>query len=104
MVRIAEAERTAIPTRDEVAELPYPSTSLWRDAWRRLIRNKAAVLGMIIILLFIFVATFASFLAPHNPLKINDGLGFLPPARQVYPEIPGLSSVLTLSAEMYLAV
>jgi len=80
MVRIAEAERTAIPTRDEVAELPYPSTSLWRDAWRRLIRNKAAVLGMIIILLFIFVATFASFLAPHNPLKINDGLGFLPPA------------------------
>jgi len=80
MVRIAEAERTAIPTRDEVAELPYPSTSLWRDAWRRLIRNKAAVLGMIIILLFIFVATFASFLAPHNPLKINDGLGYLPPA------------------------
>jgi ABC-type dipeptide/oligopeptide/nickel transport system permease subunit len=80
MVRIAEAESTAIATRDEVAELPYPSTSLWRDAWRRLIRNKAAVLGMIIILLFIFVATFASILAPHNPLKINDGLGFLPPA------------------------
>jgi ABC-type dipeptide/oligopeptide/nickel transport system permease subunit len=80
MVRIAEAESTAIPTRDEVAELPYPSTSLWRDAWRRLIRNKAAVLGMIIILLFIFVATFASILAPHNPLKINDGLGYLPPA------------------------
>jgi oligopeptide transport system permease protein len=35
---------------------------------------------MIIIMLFIFVATFASYLAPHNPLKINDGLGYLPPA------------------------
>lgn len=79
MVRIAKAETPAFQPRAEVAELPYPSTSLWRDAWRRLIRNKAAVLGMIIILLFMFVATFASYLAPHNPLKINDGLGFLPP-------------------------
>ncbi|HET6443612.1 MAG TPA: ABC transporter permease [candidate division Zixibacteria bacterium] len=80
MVRIAKAETTTLRPREEVAELPYPSTSLWQDAWQRLIRNKAAVVGMIIIILFVFIATFAPFLAPHNPLKINDGLGYLPPA------------------------
>jgi len=80
MIRTAEAKSTITQPRDEVADLPYPSTSLWRDAWRRLIRNKAAVAGMIIIILFIFIAAFASELAPHNPLQINDGMGYLPPA------------------------
>ncbi len=57
-----------------------PPRSLWADAWRRLIRNKAAVLGAIIIIFFGLVAIFAPVLAPHNPLKIYDGKGFLPPA------------------------
>lgn len=80
MAGIAEAQRTAVEQHAEVAELPYPSRSLWYDAWQRLIRNKAAVAGMMIIGIFVFVAIFASYLAPHNPLKINDGLGYLPPA------------------------
>jgi oligopeptide transport system permease protein len=33
--------------------------SLWGDAWRRLIKNKAAVIGGVIILLLIFIAVFA---------------------------------------------
>lgn len=57
-----------------------PSRSHWSDAWHRLLRNKAAVLGMIIIGLFLFVAVFAATLAPQNPLKIHDGQGYLPPA------------------------
>lgn len=59
--------------------LARPPRSLWRDAWSRLIRNRAAVLGAIIILFFVFVAIFASSLAPHNPLQIHSGQGFLPP-------------------------
>jgi oligopeptide transport system permease protein len=35
---------------------------------------------MVIILLFVLVAIFAPYLAPHNPLQINDGKGYLPPA------------------------
>ncbi|MFN2189340.1 MAG: ABC transporter permease, partial [Candidatus Promineifilaceae bacterium] len=80
MAQLAKAERTVVQSQLDVAELPYPSTSLWRDAWRRLIRNKAAVVGMVIILLFVLVAIFAPYLAPHNPLQINDGKGYLPPA------------------------
>lgn len=61
------------------AILARPSVSLWTDAWYRLIRNKAAVLGMIIVVLFILVSIFAPWLAPHDPLKIHDGKGYLPP-------------------------
>lgn len=55
-------------------------TSLWVDAWRRLVRNKAAMLGLVIVLLFFFVAIFGPWLAPHDPLQINSGKDFLPPA------------------------
>ncbi len=64
----------------EIMVLSRPSRSLWADAWSRLIRNKAAIVGMVIIVLFAVVALFAPLLAPHNPLQINSGKEFLPPA------------------------
>ena len=64
----------------EIMVLSRPSRSLWADAWSRLIRNKAAVVGMVVIVIFVVVALFAPLLAPHDPLKIYDGKGFLPPA------------------------
>jgi oligopeptide transport system permease protein len=42
-----------------LATLVRPPESLWRDAWRRLLRNKAAVAGMV----FIAVVIVAAFLA-----------------------------------------
>ncbi len=57
-----------------------PPRSLWSDAWHRLLRNKAAVAGSIVIVLFALIAIFAPVIAPHNPLKINSGKGYLPPA------------------------
>jgi peptide/nickel transport system permease protein len=40
---------------------------LWSDAFRRLRRNPSAIIGFILVALFVFVAIFAPFLAPHNP-------------------------------------
>lgn len=60
--------------------LSRPSRSLWRDAWHRLIRNRAAVAGAIVILIFAIIGVAAPVLAPHNPLKVYDGKGYLPPA------------------------
>ena len=34
-------------------------TSLWRDAWRRLLRNKLAIAGMVILVLFLIMALLA---------------------------------------------
>ena len=56
-----------------------PGRSLGREAWGRLVRNRASVLGMIIIAIFLTIAIFAPLVAPHNPLLINHGKGFLPP-------------------------
>ena len=69
----------AVATPDVADALSRPARSLWRDAWSRLLHNKAAVAGAIVILFFMFVAIFAPVLAPHNPLELNSGKGFLPP-------------------------
>src|ERR671933_514642 len=50
--------------------------SLWSDARRRLLRNKAAVVSMIYIAVLIVVAVAAPLLAPYNPLKINFGSSY----------------------------
>src|SRR5688572_14594475 len=74
---------TATPqTTARVAEIApaRPSRSLMGDAWRRLLRNKAAVLGMLVIAFFAILAIFAPVFAPHNPLQLHSGQGFLPPA------------------------
>ena len=40
-------------------------TNLWKDAWKRLLRNKLAVFGLILVLFFLFLAIFADVLAPY---------------------------------------
>ncbi len=69
----------ATTAADTTRALSRPSRSFWRDAWTRLLHNKAAVAGALVILFFMFVALFAPLLAPHNPLELNSGKGFLPP-------------------------
>lgn len=60
--------------------LSRPPRSLWRDAWVRFGQNKLAIISAIVLFVFTIVAIFAPFLAPHDPLKIYDGKGYLPPA------------------------
>ena len=56
-----------------------PGRSLGAEAWSRLIKNKAAVVGMILIVIFALVSIFAPLFAPYDPLFINKGFGYLPP-------------------------
>ena len=49
------------------------SSSLWRDAYRRLIRNRLAMAGGIVILLLCVIAIFADVLAPLPYTKTNFG-------------------------------
>lgn len=50
-------------------------TSLWRGAWKRLLRRKTGVAGLTIIGLLLIVAVFAPLIAPHDPTKdfIDEG-------------------------------
>jgi len=61
-------------------QLKKPSRSLWQEALGRLFRNKASVLGMIIIVFFLVLVIFAPQIAPYDPLEFHSGQDFLPPA------------------------
>lgn len=55
-------ERAAIRLSERMGE----PANLWRDAWRRLIRNRAAMLGLIIVVMLLAVAVVAPKVAPYG--------------------------------------
>lgn len=55
----------------EVGAVGAETSGLWRDAWRRVRRNPGAIVGMVIIGLFVLVAVFAPVLAPYDPREQN---------------------------------
>lgn len=56
------------------------SRSLGAEAASRLFKNKAAIFGIVVISIFLLIAIFASVIAPHDPLQLNSGKDYLPPA------------------------
>jgi oligopeptide transport system permease protein len=74
---------TASTTQDRSAELNVlarKQRSLWGDALYRLMRNKAAVGGLIVIFAAFLVAIFSSLIAPYDPINIPQN-----PATQMEP-------------------
>ncbi len=65
------AQANAKPTklRSGGAPLTLQRENLWQDAFRRLIRNRAAVVGGTIIILLILLAIFADKIAPYSYAK-----------------------------------
>ncbi|KPL80903.1 ABC transporter permease [Levilinea saccharolytica] len=76
------AHDSATETKNRIAalEVATPQRDLLMDGLYRLLRNRASVVGLIIIAIFVLGALFANFLAPFSPIQINSGKGFLPPA------------------------
>lgn len=48
---------------------PQSGDSLWKEAWKRLYKDKVAIFGGVVILLLIFISIFAGVLSPHDPDK-----------------------------------
>ena len=61
--------------------------NLYQDAWNRLLKNRGAVAGMVVVVFFAIVAILAPVLAPHNPLAIYPNNSFRPPM-WVHSDIP----------------
>ena len=51
--------------------LEVAPSGLWRDAWSRLRRNPAAIVGFFFLIVFVIAAIFAPLLATHGPLDQN---------------------------------
>jgi oligopeptide transport system permease protein len=77
------ATTTATPTGQQRAAqlntLARAQRSLWQDAGHRLVRNRAAVLGVVVILLAALIALLAPVLAPFDPLKVDTAHNQLEP-------------------------
>ena len=58
------------------------NSSLWQDAIRRLIQNRAAMIGGITILLLIVLAIFAPWIAPYSYSYQNLDIGASPPSAE----------------------
>lgn len=67
------------PTITAVADAERGS-SLWRDAWLRLRRNRLALLGLCVLTLFTLVALLTPWIAPYDYAQQNLELGATPPS------------------------
>lgn len=48
-------------------EEKYSKSSLYKDAWKRLSRNKLAMVGLAIVIIMAVIAIFAPIISPYNP-------------------------------------
>ncbi|MCS7202083.1 MAG: ABC transporter permease [Dictyoglomus sp.] len=56
--------------------------SLWKIAWKRLAKNKLALVGLSIVIIIVIIAIFADYIAPYDPLKVDLSKHLLPPSRE----------------------
>lgn len=68
MAEVEASPMAALGAAGEAAAVRQ--ASLWRDAWRRLIRNRLAVVGMGIVAVFMVLAAFAPLLAPYSEAEV----------------------------------
>src|SRR4026207_2284640 len=59
-----------------------PSRGLWGDARRRFLRTPSAVIGLVMVSTFVFVAIFAPLLAPYDPHDSNLTESLAPPSAE----------------------
>jgi len=71
-VEIREELFQRIPEDEKrLNEMVRPSMSYWQDAWRRLKKNKLAMLGLAIVIFMTFLAVFAPLLTPYDYFSQN---------------------------------
>ncbi|WP_424253811.1 oligopeptide ABC transporter permease [Carnobacterium sp.] len=66
-------------------KITAPSLSFLEDSWRRLKKNKAAVISLFILIIFILLSLFAPIVSPHDPDFQTVSHANLPP------KIPGIN-------------
>jgi oligopeptide transport system permease protein len=77
---ITSTAAPGLPLTGPAAYVPRrTSRGLWRDAWRRLLRNKLAMAGLVVISLLLLVALLADVLAPYDPTRLFPGQSYAPP-------------------------
>ena len=50
-----------------------PSLSYWKDAWRRLTKNKIAILSLVLIFIYILLAVFVPIFSKYGYADVDSG-------------------------------
>ena len=79
--KIEKEERIPEVSKDIDLEGKYSRSSLYKDAWRRLKRNKLAMVGLGIVIILILVAIFSGLIAPYDPIVRVKEEALLSPSR-----------------------
>ncbi len=58
-------------TETEAEELSGPSVTYWKDAWRRLKKNKVALFGIVVLILLTVMAVFGPMMVKYNHADID---------------------------------
>lgn len=81
----------------EKERIAMPSLSFLQDSWRRLKKNKAAVISMCILSIVLLISIVTIWVTPHNPNQQNVSYINLPP------RIPGLEGINGLNGKTVIA-
>lgn len=60
--------------------VPRASHGLWGDAMRRLLRNRPALFGLVLIAIFVVLAVLAPIVAPFEPIERSGAGSYKPPS------------------------
>lgn len=64
-------ELPSAPTATPVAGAPVRQSSLWKDAWYRYVRNRAAVVAGAVFVLLVAFCVIWPIVSPHDPYAVN---------------------------------
>jgi peptide/nickel transport system permease protein len=72
-MRVEERTEKATTTVSKYQRLQddLKGESLWGKAWRRFLRHRLAMVGLIVMMILIFLSVFAPLLGPYSPFKLN---------------------------------
>lgn len=101
---MTELARKKIAKLERLAELAAVHAgehgeSLWREAFKRVRRNPAAIFGAVILGLFVLIAIFGPFLVPYDPTQTSVGAPFGQVVKEGQGLIPGPSSQFWLGLD-----
>lgn len=81
---MADKRFVFIENNYEDSEVSRPSLTYWQDAWRRLKKNKLAMIGFVSIILIIFFATVGPYLTKYSYSDQANKFKNLPPILEVF--------------------
>jgi peptide/nickel transport system permease protein len=83
MEKIENNNKSAVQAAGGLTKIEKPESQL-KVMWDTLKKNKAAVAGLVIIILLFFIAVFGSFLVPYDPEYSNMSAAFVKPGAKYW--------------------